>query len=385
MQSRITYRLQARHFRICRGCFEELQSYCQSRVHSLMYNGRTVVVDDSHGARSFTLPRAAKWAPDPGDLNVERGFIEKDSLLTVVDAVASHLVDATLSFYREERVVEANSFLKRQCIGFYTLQLQERSRSYFYADLAPEKLHRLCALHTLPKVATGLDGTPILLSSNAVGNIFHEYAHLLEMDFLGFCAAMTLKGKLVFTNQESISIFEDPTAQTVGFNAFTDDGRSSRRMSIIRHNALDGFLDSSSYPYRDIGCGYVGYGRTHFPIPRSTNLVVEVQCLPYTAKRYVLVTELDLQLQSGDPLETCVYIASGEGVYIEQDRPAFRLDLDFGVRTTLQKLVASMVFVHANPDFPSIGGMCIKGESQVRSAQIAPQAFLDMRALGSGK
>ncbi|MCL5038939.1 MAG: metallopeptidase TldD-related protein [Firmicutes bacterium] len=311
-------------------------------------------------------------------LDVDRGLLEKERLLVAVDVVASYPVDAALSFYREERVVETDGFVKRQCIGFYALRLREQSRSYVYADVAPEKLGELCALHTLPQGAPVPDGLPIVLSPNAVGHIFHEWAHLLELDFLGHEAASRIEGSPVFDDCADLQVFEDPGTETVGFNAFSDDARIARRMPLVERGRIAGFIDSAAFPHRYFGCGYLGYNNSGHPVPRTTNLMVQARPTAYEVERALVVTGLDLELLTADPLHARIGLKSSEGVYVEHGMPVHRVTWTGGGETTVQRLVSSMMFL--NPSHirvPVVGGICVKNGIAVRSAQSAPAALLE--------
>lgn len=348
----------------------------------MMYSGRTVIVESDGGSKMFTLPKAAVWEPDPGDIYVERGLLDTQGLLAAVETVANYSVDAVLSFYHEERTIETDGFVKHQRMGFYVLQFQENSRFYIYADYVPEKLKELCIFHMLPHRVVFPNNLPILLSPNVVGHIFHEWVHLLELDFLGYETALSIKNLPIFGECVDLQIFEDPKAETIGFNAFNDDARITRQIPIVEQGRIVGFIDSSAYPCHYLGCGYLGYNlgynNSAFPIPRTTNLVIQARPIVYESERALVITELDLELLNKDPVSTRIRIKNCEGVYIERGMPIYRVNWKVGIETTVQELVCSMIFLNSsNIHLTVVGGICVKNGIAVRSAQSAPPVLLD--------
>jgi hypothetical protein len=377
MCNRITYCLRTRELAIQNGRVSVIRSREESRVTVVKYAGRTVHVDGPRGFKTFALPRPAEWRPEPGDIDVERGLMGTEDLLGVLDAVANYPLNASLCLYREERTVETGGFVKRQRVGFYTLGLREESTSYVYADLYPEKLAGLCVLHTLPRRETVPGGLPVIVSSNVTGYIFHEWVHLLESDRLRHDIVPDIEGRLVFGSLANLGVFEDPAAETVGFNAFSDEARIAKRMPLVEGGRLVSFVDSAAFPHRHLGCGYLGYNNDAYPIPRSTNLVVDTVTARESIDRAVVLTSLNLEILSADLLSTRVRVNGGEGVYVEHGVPVYRVNWPVEGETTLQRLVSNMRFLDPSTvPVPAVGGICMKNGISIRSAQSAPPALV---------
>lgn len=378
MRIQITYALQARHLDIRDGRLYDIQTDQDAEVRSVTYTGRTAIVERDRGIREYVLPRDAVCNPDPGHLDTERGLLEADRLSLAVDTVARYPLQAMLSLYREERIVEVEGFWKRQCIGFYVLSLQEQSRSHVYADVSLVKLGELCTLHVLPACIDVPKKVPVILSPNVVGYIFHEWTHLLEVDILGYDAVVGVKGNPAFICSPELEILEDTRSETVGFNAFSDDGRVARQIPLVKDGRIEGFIDSSSFPCGYLGCGYLGYGNDTYPIPRTTNLVIRAKSAVQPYERALVVTGLEIGVLSSHPLRTRIRIHGGEGVCLEGGKPTCRLSWMAGGETTIQELVARMMFLDPGQfPIPTVGGLCMKKGIRVRSAQSAPAAMLD--------
>jgi predicted Zn-dependent protease len=103
-------------------------------------------------------------------------------------------------------------------------------------------------------------------------------------------------------------VYEDPFLQTVGHTAFTDEGKVAQKTFLIEKNTIVGLLDSILYPYNQGLCGYLGYGKSFFPLPRSTNLYITGKCEKYDMSEYLEVVELNMELLSLDPLDMRISI-----------------------------------------------------------------------------
>jgi hypothetical protein len=292
----------------------------------------------------------------------------------VLDVLAVCQLDLDLAVLDETREIDIRGARKRQRMRFFTVCVHEESGNALYADWRAVTLQRILSLHGLPRRVIS-PRFPVVLAGAVVGHLFHEYAHLLETDIHSPAAFGRWRGRRPFQHRE-ISLFEDPTVPSVGFSAFTDEGKATRRVPLMKNGTIVAFLDSMSHPDAHLGCGYVGYGPAMYPIPRTLNLVVEAGAEHIPAPRGIVVTGLNLKLASADPLRTDLMIRGGEGVYVEDEVPQFRTPLDFRWRGTLQALVSCLAFLAENPWPAEIGGMCVKRGIAVRSAQQAPAALL---------
>ena len=173
----------------------------------------------------------------------------------------------------------------------------------------------------------------------------------------------------------NLTVCEDPELQTVGHTAFSDEGVKVRKTPLIDDNTVVGFLDSFLYPYHYRSCGYLGYGRSYFPLPRSVNLHIHGECEQYDLTDYIEVTELDMELLSLNPLETKVSITGGEGLYITEGVPSCRVRFNLVWEDTIQKFLSGVSLIDSETVLPPFGGICVKNGILFRSAQTAPPAL----------
>ena len=157
-----------------------------------------------------------------------------------------------------------------------------------YVDVNRYNLEKILMMHSLPKksVTTSL---PLVLSKNVVGHIFHKYTRTLEMDIFD-SKTDDVVGNSFCENIKKLKIYEDAAAPTVGYTVCTDEGKTAQKTFLIKDNTIVGFLDSFLYPYTEGSCGYLGYGKSYFPLPRSANLCVQEACEPVILDDYLEVT-----------------------------------------------------------------------------------------------
>lgn len=307
--------------------------------------------------------------PDPVEIFEEAPVLNE---VEVLRTICKYKIDALISLYREERLNDSE-YLKKQSFSFFTMRIQDE-REYLYADTNIANIERILMVHSLPKKRINTCLLPLVLSKNVVGNIFHEYVHTLERDL---CKAEpdTVVGNSVFDTVRRLCLHENPELQTVGYTVFSDEGKMARMTPLIEDNIIVGFVDSLLYPYNIKSCGYLGYGMSYFPYPRSTNLSVQGECEQVTLDDYIEVTELDLNLLSLNPLMTGIAVSGGEGVFITGGVPTCRISLDFLWKGTIEEMISETTFIKAETWLPSLGGICVKNEILFRSAQTAPPAL----------
>lgn len=368
---RITYRLKADHFLIQQGKIKkEVREPVSERTLELSLDGRKVTaVCKGEDTRTLAPSHPIALEPDPTDICEETStFAEADILHTI----CQYDVTALLSLYREERLVE-NGCSKRQSMSFFTVRIQDE-KEYLYADIHVRTLEEILKMHSLPRKKVDISLVPFVLSRNVVGHIFHEYVHTLERDICEAEPDMVV-GNPIFDSVAGLTVCEDPELQTVGHTAFSDEGAKAQKTLLINDNTIVGFVDSLLYPYYLRSCGYLGYGSSFFPLPRSVNLRVSGKCEQYNLTEYVEITELDMELLSLDPLKTMVSVAGGEGLYITDGIPSCRVRFSFSWQKTIQELLSDMIFIDTKPILPSFGGICVKNGIPFRSAQTAPLAL----------
>lgn len=365
---RITYELLASHFLIQGGHIRETVREPPSvRTVGLEWGGRKVkaVCEET---KTLELPYPVEFEPDPGDMREESPSLDEHEVLNVVSQ--SH-VDALVSLYSEKRVVQ-DAFSRVCTTHFLTLRINE-GRDYYYTEMGMGNVEKILRVHSLPKKKTGPPAVPLLLSRSVVGNVFHEYTHTLERDLMER-EADAVVGTPMFEEVKGLSVYEDPGLRTVGRTSFTDEGRKVRKVPLVEDGSVAGCIDSFFHPYREGLCGYLGYGKGYFPLPRSTNLHIEGKCAPWDEDAYVEVIELDVQLLSLDPFETGIRIEKGEGLYVEEGVPQSRIAFDIPWEGTIQEMVSEIGFVDAETFLPSLGGICVKNGILFRSTQTAPAA-----------
>lgn len=366
---RITYEMLANHFLIQRGqVIKTVKEPPSTRTVELSVdNGK--VTSTSEESRSLTLSDAATFEPDPGNVDEDSPPFDENEIL---ERALRYNANVLLSLYTEKRSIE-DEFLRKQRIHFFTVRILDEN-DYTYADIDIGKLETILMMHSLPKKEMDVSTLPFLLSRNVVGHIFHEYVHTLEMDILE-CDVDTVVGTPLFEDLEGLDVYEDPTLQTVGHSIVSDEGRRARKTPLIDGNTLVGFLDSSLYPFKDKSCGYLGYGQSYFPVPRSTNLCVKGKCEHHDIGIYIEVTGLNLDLHSLDPLATDASISGGEGLYVMEGAPLCRVTFALTWKGTIQELLSGISFSEMETALPPLGGICVKNGILFRSAQTAPPAL----------
>ena len=368
---RITYKLKADHFLVQQGKIKkEVREPLSERTLELSWDGRKVTaVCKGEETRTFTPSHSIALEPDQTEICEETSVLAEADVL---HTICQYDVTALLSLYREERLVESGC-LKRQRKAFFTVRIQDE-KEYLYADIHVGTLGKILKMHSLPRKRVNVSLVPFVLSRNVVGHIFHEYVHTLETDICEAEPGMVV-GKPIFESVAGLTVWEDPELQTVGHTAFSDEGAKAQKIPLIDDNTIVGVVDSFLYPYHYRSCGYLGYGNSFFPLPRSVNLCVSGTCEQYDLTEYVEITELDMELLSLDPLRTKVSITGGEGLYITEGMPSCRVRFSFSWQDTIQKLLSRVTFIDSEPVLPSFGGICVKNGILFRSVQTAPPAL----------
>ena len=375
----ITYGLQARHFLLQQGkVVKKVREPSSLRTVELSSDGEKVTASSEDGRETFIPHYPVTLESDPVDIEKEDSPLDETRIL---DAVSPYRMNALLSLYTEKRTVR-DEFLKRQTFYFFTLRIQDGT-DYLYADRNVRNVEKILMMHSLPRKKVEISSLPVILSKNVVGHIFHEYVHSLEMDILGV-NGQSVVGNSFTEGLPGLTVCEDPALQTVGHAAFTDEGKIAQKTLLIEKNIIVGFLDSILYPHNQGLCGYLGYGRSFFPLPRSTNLCITGEYEKYDTNEYLEVVELNMDLHSLDPFGMEISFTEGEGLYIREGVPLCRVAFSLEWKGTIQEFLSEVFFVTNEPVLPSVGGICVKNGILFRSAQTAPAALwekpVEMRA-----
>lgn len=215
--------------------------------------------------------------------------------------------------------------------------------------------------------------TNFLLSPAFVGNLFHEFAHSLEIDHAP--QAKRCIGKSVFGDGYGslISIAENPTRESFGKHTFSDAGVPQHKTVLVQQGILRSCLgdyDTGEQLYTGIG----GSGRLS---PRTVCLEVEgpladnwPQYGSVVVGGYistVLMRPCDLLLWIGK-INICNY----------KDSEIFSnscVNVDRVIR--FRNLLDRISFLPCNIlHVPRAEGICQKGGSRIRSTQFANFALL---------
>ncbi len=206
----------------------------------------------------------------------------------------------------------------------------------------------------------------ILLSPNFIGNIFHEFAHSLEIDHAP--QARQSIGKNVFGNKygKYISLYENPSKNSFGKHIFSDTGILQKKTVLVKNGMLISCLGN----YETGDNLYAGFGGTGLLSPRTVCL--EIKGPPSSNAPYegsiILGSEMSVLLMR--PRELLLWINYVDICnYKDGDIYSLkRINLDKIV--PLNDIIDNMSFVYdCNLYIPKIGGICVKGNAKIRSVQ----------------
>jgi hypothetical protein len=287
---------------------------------------------------------------------------------------------ARVTWILERRCCDGAGGRLSQETRFYALEIFSGDRIYVVADARPSELLAVARLRSLPVVPPPSLRDPVPTGPTVVGHLFHEYAHALELDHVHRPAAHLGKGVLpgcLTPSGSGLTLLEDPSRPTLGYNAFSDDGMPADCTTLVERGALAGYLDSATLPFRGQMNGFVGWRGGGPSLPRTTNLVVKAPVAAVEVTDGWVLTGLEVRVLGLGPRRTRIYLGEADAVLFEGGVPVARSTFPVDRPTTIQSLVARMSFVTLDGiRLPTPGGFCVKGNSAVRSAQTAPAAYL---------
>ena len=369
---RIVHRLGARHFVLRDGnVVRTTKEKASQREISVSYDSDSVEARSGAHVERRPLPVPPRLGSDRRKINRKLNDIDPKRLLSTARRCQ---VSGLLSVYGEERLVypSPDSDAKRQSMQFWVINILEGKGSLLYSGRSYQSFEWLCRLRSLPERPLHGSESSIVFGSDVVGNLFHEFVHLLETDLLTRGDMSKILGEKVFP--AAVEVTENPLKPTVGYNAFSDEGVSAAAQ-LVKDGRIASFLDCACFPYQKSAFGYVGYGSDLVPKPRSTNLVIEAAHEAVAPDNFLMLTGIDFTMKAMDPLESECCLNGVTGVYVEEGRPKFRFRSTSSLGTTIQNLVSELAFTRLGLVAPPLGGMCVKYGAAVRSAQSAPSAL----------
>lgn len=237
-----------------------------------------------------------------------------------------------------------------------------------------EKLRKELALAKLPVVKPhSLRG--IILESQVVGTLFHEFAHLLEFDRSSWKIKRII-GKRIF-DRKDLTVIEKPRMESFGFNMITDEGIETKDIVLVKDGKVKEPIDSVVFRYEKGCCGY-SETANELALPRTVNLYASIDDgEPYNSfleNEVALIKNVAAFPVNFNPLNVLLDITRIQGVLLKGNKPSGILTGNINLRLSLKHLIRDAVFSCEKGGKEP--GFCIKHGQKVRSTQIAPAALL---------
>lgn len=302
------------------------------------------------------------------EINENTGSMNLQEAATRLSEIVSN---GYLELIQEVRVCfEANPF-KTEAITYYHASWeQDKTWAEVYC-LNFDDIVSYIKLLRLPAKPCKATST-VLLSPWFLGNIFHEFAHSLEIDH----APHSLRriGQKVFGDiNQPFSIFENPGMETFGKHSFSDAGTLQQKRCLVKN----GTLLSCVGDYQTGENLYMGLADGRPLLPRTVCLEIVSEPTETCPKEGMIVLGGVITTVLMRPSDTLLLIKEIDfGYYIGCSIISYsRMMVNRVIR--LNEILKRISFVsECNIKLPEVGGFCKKDGAVIRSIQRVDYAMM---------
>lgn len=288
-----------------------------------------------------------------------------------------------LLFAIERKELTYNEANRTQAIAYYLFEVIVKDKLHIsvgnifsskniYKDL--EKLREELALLKLPMVKPiSLKG--IILEPQAVGTLFHEFAHLLELDRFSWKRRRII-GERIF-DRKDLTVIEKPRMESFGFNMITDEGIETEDVILVKDGKVKEPIDSVVFRYNKGCCGY-SETANELALPRTVNLYVSIDKgeprNSFPNNDVAIIKNVVASPANFNPLNVLLDITRIQGILLKDNKPSGIFTGNINLRVALKHFIEDAIF--SSEKGGKEPGFCIKHGQKVRSTQTAPAALL---------
>lgn len=286
------------------------------------------------------------------------------NLLKAAKYLSKIVSNGFLELVQEVRVsYEANPLIT-ESISFYHASWKHGKTWEEVSCVNLDDIVSYIKLLSLPSMSLK-DTSTVLLSPWFLGNIFHEFAHSLEIDH----APHSLRriGQKVFSDiSQPFSIFENPSIDSFGKHSFSDAGTQQKKRCLVQN----GTLLSCIGDYKTGENLYMGYADNSPLLARTVCLEVVGDSTEICPNEGIIVLGGDISTVLLRPCDTLLYVKEIYYGYFTGNVIVSYSKMVVNRIIRLNEILKKILFVSAcNINLPAIGGFCKKNGAIIRSIQ----------------